>query len=100
MARRADRVTSSSITRPLTDESLGLRKSSLLEGVRLAQDLLRNDIQSVVFARSRRSVEIILRYLQENQSPREASNSQFQRGLDTPLKEHSGYLTTNQTPIL
>src|SRR5687768_6429270 len=77
---------------PLTDESLGLRKSSLLEGVRLAQDLLRNDIQSVVFARSRRSVEIILRYLQENQSPREASNSQFQRGLDTPFKEHSGLL--------
>ena len=73
---------------PLTDESLGLRKSSLLEGVRLAQDLLRNDIQSVVFARSRRSVEIILRYLQENQS----SNSQFQSGLDTPLKEHSGLL--------
>jgi len=77
---------------PLTDESLGLRKSSLLEGVRLAQDLLRNDIQSVVFARSRRSVEIILRYLQENQSPRKASNSQFQRGLDTPLTEHSGLL--------
>src|SRR5215207_4123265 len=73
---------------PITDESLGLRKSSLLEGVRLAQDLLRNDIQSVVFARSRRSVEIILRYLQENQS----SNSQFQSGLDTPLKEHSGLL--------
>ena len=54
---------------PITDPSLGLRKSSLLEGVRLAQDLLRNDIQSVVFARSRRSVEIILRYLRENQSP-------------------------------
>src|SRR5215216_1528607 len=54
---------------PITDEALGLRKSSLLEGVRLAQDLLNQDVQSVVFARSRRSVEIILRYLQENQSP-------------------------------
>ena len=50
---------------PLVDESLGLRKSSLLEGVRLAQDVLKNDIQSVVFARSRRSVEIILTYLQD-----------------------------------
>ncbi|NWG06046.1 MAG: DEAD/DEAH box helicase [Chloroflexi bacterium] len=48
---------------PLVDESLGLRKSSLLESVRLAQDLLRNDVQTVVFARSRRSVEIILTYL-------------------------------------
>ncbi|HUE99457.1 MAG TPA: DEAD/DEAH box helicase [Anaerolineales bacterium] len=54
---------------PITDPSLGLRKSSLLEGVRLAQDLLNQDVQSVVFARSRRSVEIILRYLQENQEP-------------------------------
>lgn len=53
---------------PITDPSLGLRKSSLLEGVRLSQDLLKQDVQSVVFARSRRSVEIILRYLQENQS--------------------------------
>ena len=52
---------------PLVDESLGLRKSSLLESVRLAQDLLRNNIQSVVFARSRRSVEIILTYLQQAQ---------------------------------
>jgi len=54
---------------PITDPSLGLRKSSLLEGVRLSQDLLNQNVQSVVFARSRRSVEIILRYLQENQSP-------------------------------
>ncbi len=49
---------------PVTDEALGLRKSSLLEGVRLAQDVMAQDIQSVVFARSRRSVEIILTYLQ------------------------------------
>lgn len=53
---------------PVTDPSLGLRKSSLLEGVRLAQDLLTSNVQSVVFARSRRSVEIILRYLQGNHS--------------------------------
>jgi len=51
---------------PVIDPTLGLRKSSLLEGVRLAQDLLARDIQSVVFARTRRSVEIILTYLQGN----------------------------------
>ncbi len=49
---------------PVTDPALGLRKSSLLESVRLANDLLAHDIQSVVFARTRRSVEIILTYLQ------------------------------------
>src|ERR1044071_6833181 len=50
---------------PIVDEALGLRKSSLLEGVRLAQDLINSNVQSVVFARSRRSVEIILRYVQD-----------------------------------
>jgi len=54
---------------PITDPALGLRKSSLLEGVRLALDLLNSNVQSVVFARSRRSVEIILRYLQGDLTP-------------------------------
>ncbi len=54
---------------PVVDESLGLRKSSMMESVRLTQDLLANDIQSVVFARSRRSVEMMLSYLQQPSSP-------------------------------
>ena len=84
---------------PLTDESLGLRRSSLLESVRLAEDLLRNDIQSVIFARSRRSVEIVLRYLQENQSlvsnlPLPVRNSQsLIRGY------RSGYLPAQRREI-
>jgi DEAD/DEAH box helicase domain-containing protein len=53
---------------PITNEALGLRKSSLLEGVRLAQELITSNVQSVIFARSRRSVEIILRYLQGDQT--------------------------------
>ena len=54
---------------PLTDKALGLRKSSLLEGVRLARELVNSHVQTVVFARSRRSVEIILRYLQGELTP-------------------------------
>jgi len=54
---------------PLVDESLGLRKSSLLEGVRLARELVNSNVQTVVFARSRRSVEIILSYLQGELTP-------------------------------
>jgi len=50
---------------PVVDESLGLRKSSMMEAVRLSQELNMQGIQQVVFARSRRSVEIILKYLQE-----------------------------------
>jgi DEAD/DEAH box helicase domain-containing protein len=54
---------------PVVDESIGLRKSSLLEAVRLTQDLIEQNVQSVVFARSRRSVEIILTYLQSLPPP-------------------------------
>jgi DEAD/DEAH box helicase domain-containing protein len=49
---------------PVVDQALGLRKSSMLESVRLARDLNANHVQSVVFARSRRSVELMLSYLQ------------------------------------
>lgn len=49
---------------PVVDEALGLRKSSMLESVRLARDLHAHDVQSVVFARSRRSVELMLTHLQ------------------------------------
>ena len=48
---------------PVIDPALGLRKNSLIESVRLAGDLLNDDLQSVVFAKSRRSVEIILTHL-------------------------------------
>jgi DEAD/DEAH box helicase domain-containing protein len=50
---------------PIVDEALGLRKNSMMEAVRLSQELTAQAIQHVIFARSRRSVEIILRYLQE-----------------------------------
>jgi DEAD/DEAH box helicase domain-containing protein len=91
---------------PITDPSLGLRKSSLLEGVRLAQDLLKQDVQSVVFARSRRSVEIILRYLQENQFPVsdfELPTPNYQplvSNLPSPIRGYrSGYLPTQRREI-
>ncbi len=70
---------------PVTDATLGLRKSSLLESVRLANDLFTHNIQSVVFARTRRSVEIILTYLQESREQR----------LDAPRSKSR----TNYSPI-
>jgi DEAD/DEAH box helicase domain-containing protein len=51
---------------PVVDESIGLRKSSLLESVRLSQELYAEGLQHVVFARSRKSVELLLTYLQES----------------------------------
>jgi DEAD/DEAH box helicase domain-containing protein len=48
---------------PLVNRDLGLRRSVLLESVRLAEDLVGHDVQTIVFARARRTVELILRYL-------------------------------------
>jgi DEAD/DEAH box helicase domain-containing protein len=84
---------------PITDPSLGLRKSSLLEGVRLSQDLLNQNVQSVIFARSRRSVEIILRYLQENQSAVTNLESPIPDDL-LPIRGYrSGYLPSQRREI-
>ncbi len=48
---------------PIVNEELGLRRSSLKETTRLVDDLLTYDIQTIIFGRSRRTVEIILKYL-------------------------------------
>ena len=74
---------------PVTDHSLGLRKSSLLESVRLANDLLNHNVQSVVFARTRRSVEIILTYLQENR----------ESGIGNRVSTSNPRLPTPKSPI-
>lgn len=74
---------------PVTDAALGLRKSALLESVRLTNHLLSHNVQSVVFARTRRSVEIILTYLQ---GANQGSNS-FIRGY------RSGYLSAQRREI-
>lgn len=65
---------------PVTDASLGLRKSSLLEGVRLATDLLSHKVQSVVFARTRRSVEILLTYLQTSAAEKRSAIRGYRSG--------------------
>ncbi len=90
---------------PIVDEALGLRKSSLLEAVRLTQDLLTSNVQSVVFARSRRSVEIILSYLQGGLTPDSSPESPLidYESLPSPKSVvrgyRSGYLPTQRREI-
>src|SRR6266508_888333 len=90
---------------PIVDEALGLRKSSLLEGVRLAQGLITSNVQSVVFARSRRSVEIILRYLQGDLTPDSSIESPLINYESLPSLQsvirgyRSGYLPTQRREI-
>ncbi|MGE5592054.1 MAG: DEAD/DEAH box helicase [Bacillota bacterium] len=50
---------------PVVNPQLGIRRSSLLEAKRIASNLLKNQIQTIIFARSRLNVEVMLTYLQE-----------------------------------
>jgi len=90
---------------PVVDEALGLRKSSLLEAVRLTQDLIALNVQSVVFARSRRSVELILTYLQSGgQNPmfdiRDSSGEfRVSNTVDRIRGYRSGYLPSQRREI-
>jgi DEAD/DEAH box helicase domain-containing protein len=78
---------------PIIDRSLGLRKSAIQAGVNLAEDLLYNNLQTIVFSRARRTVEIILTYLREQSQ----TNRRNQNTYDVDAHEiirgyRSGYL--------
>ncbi len=53
---------------PLLDEATGLRRHPLLEAVQLASHFLRYNVQTLLFARSRQNVELLLAYLQHETS--------------------------------
>lgn len=50
---------------PVVNKPLNIRRSATLEARKIAASLLKNNIQTIVFARSRVRVEILLTYLQE-----------------------------------
>ncbi len=50
---------------PVVDKELGLRRSVLSETVRLADDLLAYDVQTIIFGQSRRMVELLVRGIRE-----------------------------------
>jgi DEAD/DEAH box helicase domain-containing protein len=84
---------------PVVDPNLGLRRSALLESVRLVDDLLRYDIQTIVFGRARRTVEVILTYLRENLSS-ESSPSESEWVEDVDIRGYrSGYLPRQRRGI-
>lgn len=73
---------------PIIDPEMGLRKSSLQESVLLANKFLEKKLQTLVFAHTRRKVELILSYLQQN---RKGSNNIF--------GYRSGYLAEERRSI-
>ncbi|MGE5506896.1 MAG: DEAD/DEAH box helicase [Chitinophagales bacterium] len=74
---------------PVVNKELGIRRSSLLEAKRWAAELLKNDISTIVFARSRVAVEVLLMYLQEAVGKREAGRIRGYRGGYLPLERRA-----------
>ena len=79
---------------PVIDRALGMRRSAMLESVALAQELFQRDVQTIVFARSRRTVELILRYLTPTPSP-----SPVTTGKGSVRGYRGGYLPTQRREI-
>jgi DEAD/DEAH box helicase domain-containing protein len=50
---------------PVVNRALGIRRSYINEASRVAQEFLKHDLQTIVFANSRLHTEIILTYLQQ-----------------------------------
>ncbi|CRK83879.1 DEAD/DEAH box helicase [Neobacillus massiliamazoniensis] len=76
---------------PIVNKPLNIRKSATLEVRKIAGELLKNKIQTIVFARSRVRVEIILTYLQEL--------VKNQLGSKSIMGYRGGYLPTERRRI-
>ncbi len=50
---------------PVINKQLGIRRGAISETRHIAEGFLRNNIQSIVFARSRLTVEVLVRYLKD-----------------------------------
>jgi len=50
---------------PVVNRALGIRRSYISEASRVAQEFLKHDLQTIVFANSRLHTEILLTYLQQ-----------------------------------
>lgn len=50
---------------PLVDETLGVRRSAILEAERIARHFLEGGVQTIAFARTRQTAELLMRYIGE-----------------------------------
>jgi len=88
---------------PIINPELGLRASLIQESLRIVKDLHTYDIQTILFGRTRRTVEILLRYLRINQEQIEDFNNHNYVINDDPRRSirayRSGYLPNERRDI-
>jgi len=82
---------------PIVDETLGIRRSVLQESVRLVSDLLAYDVQTILFGRARRTVEVMLNYLREGSGLGESQVRGYRSGyLPRQRREIEGGLRSGE----
>jgi DEAD/DEAH box helicase domain-containing protein len=77
---------------PVANRALGIRRSYINETSRVAQEFLKHDLQTMVFANSRLQTEILLTYLQQA-NPRPPGKPETIRGY------RGGYLPNERREI-
>jgi DEAD/DEAH box helicase domain-containing protein len=77
---------------PVVNRALGIRLSYINESSRVAQEFLKRDLQTMVFANSRLHTEILLTYLQQ-------ANPQLPGKLETIRGYRGGYLPNERREI-
>jgi len=77
---------------PVVNRALGIRRSYINESARVAQEFMRRDLQTMVFANSRLNTEILLTYLQQA-NPRLPGKPEKLRGY------RGGYLPNERREI-
>jgi len=81
---------------PIIDPDLGIRASVINESIRLADDLYTSEIQTIVFSRTRRSVEILLSLFRSSILQQYQSSPTYQ---DSIRAYRSGYLPAHRRII-
>ncbi len=77
---------------PVVNRALGIRRSYINESSRVAQEFLKHDLQTMVFANSRLSTELMLTYLQQ-------ANPQIPGKPESIRGYRGGYLPTERREI-
>jgi DEAD/DEAH box helicase domain-containing protein len=77
---------------PVVNRALGIRRSYINESSRVAQEFLKHDMQTMVFANSRLHTEILLKYLQQ-------ANPTFPGTAETIRGYRGGYLPHERREI-
>lgn len=89
---------------PIVNQDLGLRRSLIQECVRLADDLLGYQVQTIIFGRTRRSIELMLTYLREKFTVEDAGRRNSSADEETKLIEkirgyRGGYLPAQRREV-